>query len=233
MGRLPKNNLVSYDRFAHTFAQSRAWMHWDEIDELLRFFIKASCTKKNWSILDVGCGTGRLKDHIAASFAIEFQSHMAHYIGVDLSNQLLKRASKKESGIFLSQKFQHGDMRKIETIFTWQKFDAIFFIASFHHLETLEARINVLKQAQSLLTEDGCILMTNWHLLSEMNASRYSHACTTKYADGSADFQIKIGKHLRYYHAFSREEFEHLTGETGLKIIREVWWERNSVIILR
>jgi hypothetical protein len=35
-----------------------------------------------------------------------------------------------------------------------QKFNTIFFIASFHHLKTVEERKNVLKQAYSLL-ENG------------------------------------------------------------------------------
>jgi hypothetical protein len=34
------------------------------------------------------------------------------------------------------------------------KYDAIFFIASFHHLQTKEERIEVLKKAKNLLSQD-------------------------------------------------------------------------------
>jgi ubiquinone/menaquinone biosynthesis C-methylase UbiE len=35
-----------------------------------------------------------------------------------------------------------------------RKFDFIFFIASFHHLQTIEERIEVLQKAKDLLKKD-------------------------------------------------------------------------------
>jgi hypothetical protein len=35
-----------------------------------------------------------------------------------------------------------------------EKFDSIFFIASFHHLHTIEQRLEVLKKAKNLIKPD-------------------------------------------------------------------------------
>lgn len=45
-----------------------------------------------------------------------------------------------------------------------ESFDAIVFLASFHHLKTQEERIQVLKNAKKLLNPNGRIYMTNWNL---------------------------------------------------------------------
>jgi hypothetical protein len=48
-----------------------------------------------------------------------------------------------------------------------QSFDALLFLASFHHLETKEERIQVLQDAKKLLTPTSRIYMTNWNLLAQ------------------------------------------------------------------
>jgi len=83
------------------------------------------------------------------------------------------------------------DMRDIGMIFSSPLFEAFFFIASFHHLETFEERLNVLKHTKKALVPGGKIYMTNWHLLSEQN-QKYLPSKTTDYPDESADFTIKI-----------------------------------------
>ena len=46
-----------------------------------------------------------------------------------------------------------------------KNFDAIFFIASFHHLEDGTSRKAVLEKVKNLLKPGGKLLMTNWNLL--------------------------------------------------------------------
>jgi 2-polyprenyl-3-methyl-5-hydroxy-6-metoxy-1,4-benzoquinol methylase len=43
-------------------------------------------------------------------------------------------------------------------------FDSLLFLASFHHLETREERIQVLENTKKLLKPNGRIYMTNWNL---------------------------------------------------------------------
>jgi SAM-dependent methyltransferase len=63
------------------------------------------------------------------------------------------------------------ELNKVE-----KKFDYIFFIASFHHLDLIETRLDVLKKAKNLLKENGNIFMANWALNSELNKEKYSNS---------------------------------------------------------
>jgi len=91
-------------------------------------------------------------------------------------------------------------------------YDGVFFVASFHHLMTRAERISVLSQAKSLLSQTGKIVMINWHLLAN-SQKKYELSKKQSYPDGSADFDIKIGAHTRFYHAFSHEEYISLADE--------------------
>lgn len=59
--------------------------------------------------------------------------------------------------------------------------------------------------------------MTNWNLTSE-SQKKYRTSRVIDYPDGSADFMIKIGEYRRFYHAFSRTEYEKLSQDSGLQI---------------
>lgn len=122
------------------------------------------------------------------------------------------------------------DMRDMGNVFSGPLFEALFFIASFHHLETFEERLNVLQEAKKILLPGGKIYMTNWHLLSESN-QKYLPSKTAEYPDESADFNIKIGKHSRFYHSFSLSEYQKLTQENRLQLEKCEFGERNSVVI--
>jgi len=112
-------------------------------------------------ILDVGCGSGR--------FFGELQKAKidCEYLGVDNSAGMIDEAKKAHP----DGNFQVLDMLHIDTLDT--KFDTVFFLASFHHLETESERITVLQKLKSILAENGTIYMTNWNLLSDENIKRY------------------------------------------------------------
>jgi hypothetical protein len=57
-----------------------------------------------------------------------------------------------------------------------KKYNVIFFIASYHHLNNLKDREEALKKAYDLLEDGGIIFMTNWSLNSELNKKRYTKA---------------------------------------------------------
>lgn len=110
--------------------------------------------------------------------------------------------------------FKVREMTLLENIGT---FDAIIFLASFHHLETIEERLNVLSKIKSLLNSNGRVYMTNWNLL-EQEKYQKNHR-------GNGDFDIKIGKFSRYYHGFTVEELSDLFHETGWNIVRNEVFE--------
>lgn len=121
-------------------------------------------------------------------------------------------------------------MRDMGKVFSAPLFEALFFIASFHHLQTFQHRLNVLQEAKKILLPGGKIYMTNWHLLSEYN-KKYLSSKTAEHPDGSANFSIKIGKYIRFYHSFSLAEYQKLAQECGLQLEKYEFGERNSVVI--
>jgi len=52
--------MADYDAFAHTFSESRKNMRWEEIAYILEQYREHIHEK---SVLDVGCGNGRLLKH--------------------------------------------------------------------------------------------------------------------------------------------------------------------------
>lgn len=109
------------------------------------------------------------------------------------------------------------------------EFDAVFFLASFHHLSTESERILVLQKLKNILMENGIVYMTNWNLLSEENMKRYE-----KMYRGNGDFDIKIGANSRYYHGFTLDELENLFKKTDFKVVenRVFGGERNIISII-
>jgi len=115
-------------------------------------------------------------------------------------------------------------------------FDVIFFIASFHHLDTFDKRKKVLSETKKLLKDNGIIFMTNWDLQGSLNKEKYqkSEIFWTENEFGSKDFSIKIGEYHRFYHSFSLWELEKLFDETSFSIKENRIFEpeRNSISII-
>jgi len=102
-----------------------------------------------------------------------------------------------------------------------ESFDAIFFIASFHHLQTIDERMEVLQSVKKLLSNNGHIFLTNWNLLSSENLQKYANAKIphSKNTFESEDFMVKIGKFERFYHAFTLSELEFLAEAANMNIV--------------
>lgn len=203
--------MVNYDAFAETFSKSRENHPWPEVD----YFIEEMQKTNVKSILDIGCGNGRFVEHAEEKwFSIE------KYLGIDSSKKMIGEAKKLHPGY----SFEVDNMSEIGKIES-EKYDALIFLASFHHLETREERLQVLKQARNLLSSFGVIYMTNWNLLEQ---ERYN-----KSHRGNGDFDIKIGEHTRYYHGFTLEELDWLFRETGFEIIENRVFEGGRNIVSR
>lgn len=185
-----------YDAYAETFSRSRTNHPWKEIDMILEDLRR----KKALSVLDVGCGNGRLLDEARKQW-IEFP----HYLGIDSSALMIHEARKSHP----KRDFRVLPMEAIDTL--EDSYDVIILLASFHHLKTWDERINVLGQTRDRLSRHGRVYLTNWNLLDQ---SRYSGAHT-----GNGDFSIKIGQYARYYHGFTITELEILYREAGFTIL--------------
>lgn len=209
---------VDYNNFAKTFSKSRENMKWEEIEYFLwNYDLEAK------SVLDIWCGNGRFLSAIK-----EKNINFWKYLWLDLSSWLLEEASKLHpENEFLNLNML--DLDKIES-----KFDTIFFIASFHHLQKLEDRIEVLKKARNLLSEDWKIFFTNWNLIGQEKYKK-SKIENSQNEFLSLDFNIKIWEFDRYYHGFSLKELDYLFKEALFELIENRVFDsgRNIISIVK
>ncbi len=211
---------VDYNNFAKTFSSSRKNMKWEEINYFLSFL--------DWekSILDIWCWNWRFLSHLK-----DTKTPFSDYLWADLSQWLLEEANL----IHPEARFLHLDMKDVDNI--KDSFDNIFFIASFHHLDSIEDRLEVLKKAYNLLEKWWYIFMTNWSLNSELNKQKYSSSII-KWSQNkfwSQDYDIKIWDFSRYYHCFDLKELEYLFLEAWFEIVENKEFEnkKNFVSILK
>jgi 2-polyprenyl-3-methyl-5-hydroxy-6-metoxy-1,4-benzoquinol methylase len=167
------------------------------------------------SILDIGCGNGRFLEE---AHKLDFIPWI--YLGIDSSEWMIWESTK----LHPNNQFKVLWMQDIWDLD--ESFDVLLFLASFHHLETVEERIQVLHNAKKLLTPNGRIYMTNWNLLDQ---ERYQ-----KSHRWNGEFDIKIGEFSRYYHGFTLSELSELFEETGYGVIENRIFEggRNFLSIL-
>ncbi len=214
---IENNKKVNYNDFAWTFSTSRANLKWEEIDYFLNNY---KSNIENKSILDVWCWSGRLLKSLN-------QLNNIKYFWVDSSSEMIKEAKKE----FLNNDFFVLDMEKLDSIES--SFDVVFFIASFHHLDNLEKREDILNKLKNILKPWSYIFMTNWALNSEINQKKYCDSIIkdSKNSFDSLDYNIKIGEFYRYYHCFSLNELEFLFKKTWYEIIENRLFDNNKNII--
>ncbi len=222
---------VDYNNFAKTFSNSRKNMKWEEIDYFLSFL----SWEKNIKILDIWCWNGRFFWELINK-KIDFKK----YLWIDLSYWLLEEANKiyknfiDEKSIFLE--LNMTDLNKIENLTKEKKFDYIFLIASFHHLNEIKDRKKVMKNLYKILKKSWKIFMTNWALDSELNNKKYFKSKIEKSKNNfwSIDYKIKIGEFNRFYHCFSLEELDYLAWNSWFKIIENKLFKnkKNYITIL-
>lgn len=214
----PNSSLSSqYNNFAQTFSASRQNMKWPEIE----YSISQLDFSQKLRFLDIGCGNWRLLDSL--------EGKNIEYIWVDASEQMVQEAKR----LHPTNTFFVLDMTKIEKLIL-KDFDVVFFIASFHHLPDFKTREATLQWVKNLLKDTGKIFMINWNLLSGTNAQKYksSKRQGSENVYLSADFDIKIWEHMRYYHWFHLDELEEIVS-LNYKIIenRIFDWENNIITI--
>lgn len=103
------------------------------------------------SVLDLGCGNGRLLTGIKAH---------VKYTGLDFSQTLIKQARK----LHPSEDFILADLTKEKTWENLPRFNAIFSIAALHHIPHKEQHLFIISQAKKHLKEDGFLFLTVWNL---------------------------------------------------------------------
>lgn len=206
---------MSYDNFAHTFSESRKNHPWPELNCIIEDMKRQGFS----NVLDIGCGNGRFLEE-----ADKAELHIEHYLWIDSSTGMIAEARK----LHREYHFEVAPMESLSNCQTVKlsNYDAIIFLASFHHLESREERLTVLEDIKLFLKPGGRVYMTNWNLRDQ---SRYQ-----KSHQGNGDYDIKIGEFSRYYHGFTVEELNELFDTTWWNVVENKIFEggRNIVSIL-
>lgn len=141
--RIQEKVKNDYDFIASSFSSTRQ-KEWKDFRVFIPYLRSSS------SVLDMGCGNGRLFDFLK-------KHEITDYLGIDQSKELLKEAREFHP----KQSFMEADMSgdlQLE-----KEFDVIFAIASFHHLPPKD-QLKTLKAWKKHLKPGATLIMTNWNL---------------------------------------------------------------------
>ena len=189
----------TYNQIGAQFSASRGYI-WPDMKPFL------ADVPPHASVLDVGCGNGRLLLGLPAGI---------DYIGLDFSTTLLEKAVENHP----KAHFLETDITKPDGWKNLPLFDYIFCIAVIHHLATRREQIFLLKQIKAHLKPGGKCLITSWNLWQP------------KFLKHHLDFRTKIQNHHfvyipfqglpRFHFAHTKPYLEGLLHEAKLDLVVE------------
>ncbi len=135
----------NYNEIAVSFDATRKKELWPQIREL------AAAIKDGESILDAGCGNGRLLEAL--------KDKKVGYLGIDNSPELIKAAKIN----YPLREFRVADILDLEKI-PEHDFDHIFCLAVLQHIPSRELRIKFLKNLGAKLKASGVLVVSSWNL---------------------------------------------------------------------
>jgi ubiquinone/menaquinone biosynthesis C-methylase UbiE len=209
--RIKSQLIETFDAIAPHFDITR-YKPWPESKRFI------STLEKGSMVLDLGCGNGRNSIYLA--------KEEKDVVGLDFSSALLKIVSNKVEWKDVREKVKliEGDCSSLP--FKNGSFDAVLYIATLHHLPTPKERLNSLLEIKRCLKPEGRVLVSAWaqeqeKFREELAISKENRDEGAEYGDIFLPWKMKEGReYQRYYHLFSRNEFEDLIEESGLEIIR-------------
>ncbi len=195
--RIQKKVKEDYNEIAKDFSESRQFP-WKDFDLFLPYY------KKTFAVLDLGCGNGRLLRFLEK---YGFRS----YLGVDQSKGLLDLARKEHPGM----KFLCQDMSAPLKISV--KVEALFSIASFHHLPPRD-QLQTLKNWRGQLKPGGYLFMTNWNLHQPAYWPLWFRSLLWPSYGVRGLLVPWQNKIYRYYFAFTKRQLEKLLKQAGYTV---------------
>jgi ubiquinone/menaquinone biosynthesis C-methylase UbiE len=198
----------TFDEIASHFSITR-YKPWPESKRFISTFPKDSY------FLDLGCGNGRNSVHLA--------NEGMGVVGCDFSKALLEIAQNKFewNRVFDRTQVVQGDISflpiKNET------FDAALYIATIHHLPLQDERLASLKEVRRILKPGGRALVSAWAQEQDKFREELKKPVSEglEYGDIFLPWKMKDGREFqRYYHLFSKDEFEDMIEKSGLEEVR-------------
>lgn len=200
---LLKKTEEDYNLISDQFSSTR-YSVWPELKILGEYI------KEGDSVLDLGCGNGRLLEL--------FRGKNVDYVGVDNSEKLIEIAKKKNPGIF----FQVADALNLP--FPDNFFDKVFSIAVLHHIPSDDFRNQFIKEARRVLRPGGFLILTVWNLWRKPDSLKIiiKFAILKVLRKTKLDFKdvfVPWQKTVdRYIHCFTKNGLKKLAAKTNFKI---------------
>jgi SAM-dependent methyltransferase len=216
----------NYHQIAPRFDVTRQKPIWPEVRRHLESLVAGS------SILDVGCGNGRLVGSLPPDKSFV-------YLGVDNSPEMLARAIRNYPG----KNFKAANILSL-TEAVPDRFDLVVAAAVLHHLPGEEQRLLALRQLGEVTKKGGKIIISVWRLWPEKKyAALLWRSFWLKligrnhldYGDLVFPWKDETGKAIssRYYHAFTRRGLKRLVLAAGFKDFKIFTDQHNYWIIIK
>ncbi len=165
------------------------------------------------SVLDVGCGNGRLSEFLA--------SKNVQYSGIDGSKKLIEIAKHRYASqntkyqIPNTPSFFVAPMQALP--FTDASFDVVTCLAALQHLPSPSTRLRALHEMHRVIRPGGRLLLTNWNLYHPHMLWRFRLiSLLWGNRDVMVPWKLPDGStHLRYYHSFLVGELRSLLSQSG------------------
>ena len=218
---IERKTQADYDAIADAFARSRFEMHWKEVDDMIGEVPQGA------KVLDIGCGTGRVCRFLSREKTVD-------YTGIDISDEQLKLAARDcPQGEFVNASM-------LDLPFEAASFDAVFMIASLHHLLSEEEHVLALREAARVLKPEGTLYVTVFGLWRFASWPFYFQKAAVKsmvddvvasqmgWKDVFKKWSMDNGVVVhRVYHAFTIRELRRLTQTAGF-IIKDIGYRNNG-----
>jgi len=198
--RIREKIKEDYNAIASEFSDTRRFP-WKEFDAFLPYY------RSDFSVLDLGCGNGRLLTFLE-------KYGYSDYLGVDQAGALLDLARQA----WPKADFLEADMAELNLK---QRFDALFAIASFHHLPP-EDRLATLKMWRTFLKPGGVLFMTNWNLYQRRFWPLWWRAFLSRVSPWASGLPILWkGQQERTYFPLTGRELKKLLRQAGFTVLEQ------------
>jgi tRNA (uracil-5-)-methyltransferase TRM9 len=204
-------NRVFYDQFADEFSETR--YHPQPGFAQLSTFLPRPCQ----SLLDVGCGNGRLGRFLAGEGVIQ------RYTGIDSSSTLLEIARN-----FVSGEFWQRELSDSGSLSGLGHFDAVCCLAVLQHIPGKLNRERLLREFVEHLDLGGVIILSTWQFPDSERQLRkvvdWSKASLGREDVESNDYLMTWGTNadaLRYVSHIDSDAVNSLADSAGLDVVAQ------------
>ena len=198
----------TWNTIAKSFDSTRR-TPWKECTDFIKTLSKKSI------LVDIGCGNGR---HLIPS-----AMHCKSVIGLDVSKELLKIVQKKIYKNNLNNvELIHSDAVNIPL--SNYSVDAVLYIATLHNISKRYRRIKSLKEINRILKSNGKAIISVWSRWQDKFRQYFLIRMITQFGYNEfGDIDIYWRQHglniSRFYHLYSKKEFQKDINQAGFEII--------------